>query len=94
VIDLSDVELPTPCVVSWIDAYASEHQDPRSVESEADLLMHSCGWLIGANEWGLALAVDRYPALFDGGEYRDFSFIPFPMIRELHICSGGLDING
>jgi hypothetical protein len=87
VIELEDLELPTPCVVSWIDAYASEFKDPRLVEDEEELIMHSAGWLIGSNDWGVAMATDYY-----NGEYRYFSFIPFEMIRELHICSGGLDI--
>ena len=90
-IDLSDVDLPTPCVVSWIDAYSSEHQDPRGVETEDGLIMHSCGWLIGGNDWGVALATDAYGGI-KTDDHRWYSFIPFEMIREMHICSGGLDI--
>ncbi len=84
---LEGIDLPTPCVVSWIDAFASEQSDPRDIETEAELIMHSCGWLIGGNEWGVALATDYY-----NDEYRYYSFIPTAMVRHIHICSGGLGI--
>ena len=89
---LEGIDLPTPCVVSWIDAYASEFEDPRDLESEKSLIVHSCGWLIGGNEWGLVLSTDYYPIPFEGEEFRGYSFIPTKMVKHIHICSGGLDI--
>ena len=78
-------DLPMPVVVEWIDSCTSSEEDLRDIEDEKELLMFSCGFLIGRNPWGLVLSTDYYPAeLKDGKKYRYYSFIPDEMVRHIY----------